>query len=437
MSVHDDVVRRVHTSVGEALNERDGADEAAGRPTLSALDRQQFARHVIRQHLTQLGRERLQNGTPLLAADEESELERTVFNRLFGLGKLQDYIDDPRYTDINVNGNDVVWLLRKDGVKVRGEPVAGSDDELIEIIQTQARRGALSERKWDFSSPTLDLNLPSGDRLNALAWVVQRPSVSIRRHNFDIYRLKQLIGPNISESLYHFCRAAVQARFNILVAGGTGAGKTTFLRCLINEIAPEERLVTIEDSLELGLHRFSDMHPDLIEAEAREANIEGVGEVPMHELVRNSLRMKPDRVIVGEIRGAEVLPMMLAMSQGNDGSLSTIHADSSNAVFSRLQMYMAMTPERFDPVSTNLMVANALHFVVHLAQLPTGERVITSVREVRGADGEMVTSNEVYSPDSTGRAVPGVSFSDVTMERLERAGFQRSWHTRAGGVWTS
>ena len=127
--------------------------------------------------------------------------------------------------------------------------------------------------------------------------------------------------------------------------------------------------------------------------------------------------------------------MMLAMSQGNDGSLSTIHADSSASVFSRLQMYMAMTPERFDVVSTNLMVANALNLIIHVTQLPTNERVITSVREVRGADGEVVSSNEVYAPDTTGRAVPATGFSDATLARLERAGFDRRWHTAEAGVW--
>ena len=436
MTYDDSLIRRLHTEVGEQLNDKDRADEAAGLPTLSAKDRQQYARHLIREAITRIGRERLASGQHVLPEQAELDLERGVFNRLFGLGRLQDYIDDPQYSDIKVNGCDVVWLTRRDGTKVQGEPVAGSDAELIEIIQTQARRGPLSEKKWDFSTPTLDLNLPSGDRLNALAWVVQRPSISVRRHNFDIYRLKQLVGPTISESLYHFCRAAVRGRFNILVAGGTGAGKTTFLRCLINEIDPEERLVTVEDSLELGLHRFGDLHPDLIEAEAREANMEGVGEFPMHELVRNTLRMGPDRVIVGEIRGVEVLPMMLAMSQGSDGSLSTIHADSSHAVFSRLQMYMAMTPERFDVKSTNLMVSNAIHFIIHIAQLPTQERVITSVREVRGAEGEMMVSNEVYAPDDTGRALPATSFSDATMERLERAGFDRVWHTSGRGMWS-
>ena len=437
MSADARLVEALHMKVADVLNDRDTKNEAVGEPTLNTKNRRQFARHLIREELTNMGRTRLGGGEAVLSAVAEDELERAVLNRLFGLGKLQDYIDDPSFTDIHVNGHDVVWLVGADGVKVRGEPVAGSDEELIEIIRTAARRGALSEKKWDFASPTLDLNLPSGDRLHALAWVVQRPSVSIRRHNFELYRLKQLIGSTISESLYEFCVAAVHARMNILVAGGTGAGKTTFLRCLLNETDPLERIVTIEDSLELGLHRFADRHVDLLETEAREANTEGVGAFAMEDLVRNTLRMKPDRVIVGEIRGAEVLPMMLAMSQGSDGSLSTIHADSSQMVFARLAMYMALTVQRFEPAVTNLLVANSLHFVIHLAQPVECERVVTSVREVRGADAAMVASNEIYAPDATGRGVPATSMSDANMARLERAGFDRSWLSAGRGGWST
>ncbi len=434
MTVDQTLVDKLNRQVGEALHDRDVADETAGDRTLSAEDRRQYARHLIREAIATENKDRLAAAGTVLDAEEEVAIERAIFNRLFGLGRLQDYIDDPQYSDIKVNGFDQVWLTRRDGTKIRGAPVAGSDQELIEIIQTQARRG-MSEKRWDYSTPVLDLQLPSGDRLNALAWVTSRPSISIRRHNFDIHSLKQLVGTTVSESLNAFCRAAVQARFNILVSGGTGAGKTTFLRCLINEIDPDERLITVEDSLELSLHRFGDAHPDLIEAEARQPNMEGVGAVPMYELVRNSLRMDPDRVIVGEIRGVEVLPMMLAMSQGNDGSLSTIHADSSHAVFSRLQMYMAMTPERFGVESTNLMVANAIDFIIHLTLLPDQERVVTSVREVTAADGPLVLSNEIYAPDPTARALPAFPLQQDTLVRLERAGFDRSWLTHHRGGW--
>lgn len=434
MTFDSALVNRLHAAVGEALDERDSADEREERRTLTHEDRRQFARQLITKQLAGLDARRIGDGQSPISDAESKRLTVAVMNRLFGLGCLQAYIDDPQWTDIHANGFDQVWLLRNDGSAVEGEPIADSDAELIELIQTQARRGR-SEQRWDPASPELDMQLPSGDRLHAIAWVSGRPSVSIRRHNFDIGHLKQLIGMGtISESLYHLLQAIVAARFNVIVAGGTGAGKTTLLRCLLNEVPADERIITVEDSLEIGLEHFAHLHPNRVDLEARDANLEGVGEFPMHRLVRSGLRMQPDRVIVGEVRGAEALPMMLAMSQGNDGSMCTIHADSSLGVFTRLQMYMAMTPERFDVEVTNLMIANAVHFVVHLARLDTNERVVTSVREITGADGPMVTSNEVYAPDEHGRAMPRFGLSDTSQARLERYGFDSSWlqHHRAG-----
>ncbi|MCB0992933.1 MAG: CpaF family protein, partial [Acidimicrobiales bacterium] len=423
MSLDTHLVNRIHAAVGEALDERDAADEARGARPMGPGDRRQYANHLISRQLADLDSSRLADGSAPLSGDEAANLATAVLNRLFGLGRLQAYVDDPQWTDIHANGFDQVWLTRRDGTIVEGDPIADSDADLVELIQTQARRGR-SEQRWDPASPELDMRLPSGDRLHAIAWVSGRPSVSIRRHNFDIADLKQLIGlGTISESLYHLLSAMVAARFNIIVAGGTGAGKTTLLRCLLNEVDSDERIITVEDSLEIGLEHFAHLHPNHVDLEAREANLEGVGAFPMHRLVRSGLRMQPDRVIVGEVRGAEALPMMLAMSQGNDGSMCTIHADSSLGVFTRLQMYMAMTPERFDVEVTNLMIANAVHFVVHLARLDTNERVVTSVREITGADGPMVTSNEVYAPDQTGRAMPRFALTDNSRAALERAGF--------------
>ncbi len=436
MSFDSVTVGKLQAAVGEALDDRDAADEAAGRLVLSNVNRRQFARQLIGDQVAAIDADRLNAGETRLSDTEASSLTTAVLNRLFGLGRLQEYVDDPQWTDIHANGCDEVWLTRTDGTIVAGEPVADTDGELVELIQTQARRGR-SEQRWDPASPELDMRLPSGDRLHAIAWVSGRPSVSIRRHNFDIGRLKQLIGlGTVSESLLHLFEAMVAARFNVIVAGGTGAGKTTLLRCLLNEVDSRERIITVEDSLEIGLEHYADLHPNYVDLEAREANLEGVGEFAMHRLVRSGLRMQPDRVIVGEVRGAEALPMMLAMSQGNDGSMCTIHADSSIGVFTRLQMYMAMTPERFDVEVTNLMIANAVHFVIHIAQLDNNERVITSVREITGADGAMVTSNEVYAPDPTGRAMPRFGLSDTSLGRLEQAGFDRRWLESSNAGWS-
>lgn len=431
-----DLVKRVEFSVGEQLADRDRIDEAAGSQRMDSGTRRQFAQSLAQKELAAISTERLQTSLAGLSVEEEQHIIRTAIDSLFGLGLLQQYIDDPRWSDIYVNGYDNVWLVTPDGQKFPGEPVADSDEHLIAMVKGAARRSALAERQWDFANPTLDLNLPGGARLNALGWVVTRPSISIRRHNYDINRLKQLVGSTLSHSLFEFCKAAMASRMNMLVSAGTGVGKTTFLRCLINEIPPEERLVTIEDSLELALSHFSDLHPDLLETEARQANMEGEGAIGMHDLVRNTLRMKPDRVIVGEIRGNEVLPMLLAMSQGNDGSLSTVHADSSSQVFDRLRLYMSMTEQGFSAAQTNMLVANSIDFIIQLRKLDDGKtRVIESIREVRGATEQNVDSNEIFAPDHTGRGVPSSAMSDGRMKKLTANGFDHRLHTPMGGVW--
>ncbi len=431
----NELVEIIHLSVGEELSAQARRAERAEEDVLDVASRRQLALALIRAALQAENKARLGRAQLGLSESDEDEIERAVMNRLFGLAKIQDYLDDPANSDITIYGYDTVWLTRRDGTKVRGEPIGTSDAELRSIMQAAARRGSLTEKTWDAASPDLDLQLPSGDRLHALGWVTQRPAISIRRHNFDIHRLKQLVPTTISPSLHAFLRAAVRAQLNVIVSGETGAGKTTLLRCLLNEIEPHERLVTIEDSLELGMSRFNGLHPDLIESEAREPNSEGVGEYSMARLVRQTLRMNPDRVVVGEIRGHEVTPMLLAMSQGNDGSMSTVHADSSQSVFSRIAMYTAMSPEGFGAETTALMVANAIHLVVHLARLTSGERVVSSIREIVGSDGDRVVSNEIYAPDDTRRSVPATMITEQTMRRLESAGFDPSWHQPGRGTW--
>ena len=424
----DDLRRRV----GERLHQAVAEADRSGRAPIVGEHRRMLAHKLIGEELRAVDSKAMNAGARLLGDDEREKLTRSIMAELFELGRLQQYIDDPDVTDIVVNGHDVVWLTHRDGSKMPGAPVANSDAHLIEIIQAAARRGR-SEHRWDPASPRLDLQLPNGDRLNAIAWVSGRPSVSIRRHDFEISRLKQLIDlGTITEPLYHLLKAMVLARFNIIVAGGTGAGKTTFTRCLINEIPPDERLVTVEDSLELGVDRFAELHPDYVDLEARPPNVEGVGALSMDELAINALRMNPDRLIVGEVRGDEALTLLLACTQGNDGSLSTVHADSSEGVFGRMQMYLAMTRERFEPQAANLMVAQAIDVVVHIAKLDSNHRVVTSVREVTGAEADLVVSNEIYGPDDTGRAAPRVTFSTARLARLDRAGFDRRWLTQPG-----
>ena len=199
------------------------------------------------------------------------------------------------------------------------------------------------------------------------------------------------------------------------------------MRALINEVDPEERLVTIEDALELGLERFRDRHPNVVTLEAREPNIEGEGGISLDQLVRMGLRMDPDRVFVGEVRGSEVLPMLLAMSQGQDGSMCTVHANSARGVFRRLQMYAMLPPHRLAPEDTAVLVANAVDFVVHLDKRRVGdtvERFVTSVVEVRDAEGREVVANDVFIAGPDGRAEHTGLLHDETQRALEAAGLR-------------
>ena len=333
------LVASIHNTVGEALTRAHAKQEESGRPRLSPEDERALSRKLVADELRRLASESYANGRPPLDEETEDSIAAAVLDRLHGLGRLQPLLDDPTIRDIHISGGERVWLNLRDGTKVRGPAVAASDDELIDLIATAARRIGRSERRWDNAHPELNLQLPNGDRLHALMAVSGRPTITIRRHDFEINRLDQLVTSGMIDDLSAgFLSAAVRACANLIVAGGTGTGKTTTLRCLINEIPADERLITIEDSLEIGLERFEELHPDHETLEAREVNTEGVGAFTLADLVRSALRMDPERVIVGEVRGAEVLPMLLAMSQGNDGSMCSIHADSSKGVFGRLAM---------------------------------------------------------------------------------------------------
>lgn len=430
------LVADLHRRVGEALTAAHVDHEERGGGRLATADERALARKLVGDELRRLAARAFTDGRPALDETAENLITTAVLDRLHGMARLQPLLDDPQVRDIHISGADRVWLNLRNGDKVRGPAVADSDADLIELIATAARRIGRSERRWDHAHPELNLQLPNGDRLHALMAVSGRPTVSIRRHDFDICRVDELVARGVCDDmLAGFLSAAVRARANIIVAGGTGTGKTTMLRCLINEIPTVERLITVEDSLEIGLERFEDLHPDYEALEAREANTEGVGAFTLADLVRSALRMDPQRVIVGEVRGAEVLPMLLAMSQGNDGSMCSIHADSSKGVFGRLAMYAAMTPERLVPDVTNLLVANAVDLVVHLGWV-AGERRITSVRQVTGVvEGGQIVSNELWRPDDSGVGVPAAPPSHALADKLDRSGFDVSSHGAAAGWW--
>ena len=430
-----DLAEALRAEVVAALSERSRARQAAGQAPLGSADEQALGRQIIADALERRAREALGAGAAVMAEGDEDHLARAVFDALFRLNRLQRLLDDPGIENINANGCDVVWVRYADGRREQVTPIADSDAELEEMLRTAAARVGIGERRFDRGSPRISLQLPDGSRLFALMAVSARPCLSIRRHRYLRVTLDDLIATGtVDLAVRELLRALMAAKKSCVICGGTGAGKTTLLRAMAADIAPSERLVTIEDSLELGLDRYPDLHPDCIALEAREPNLEGQGAITLAELVRWALRMSPDRVIVGEARGEEVLALLNAMSQGTDGSMATLHASSSRGAFSKLATYAIQAPERLPLEATNLLVANAVHFVIHLAR--HGERrVVSSIREVTGADGPMVTSNEVFRPDQTGRAVPGAPLRNDTLEELVAAGFDPGLLERPGGWW--
>ncbi|HEX8344352.1 MAG TPA: CpaF/VirB11 family protein, partial [Actinoplanes sp.] len=226
----------------------------------------------------------------------------------------------------------------------------------------------------------------------------------------------------VTVGLRDLIRAFVRGRKNIVISGGVGVGKTTLLRAAAGAIGPVERIVTVEDAYELGLDEDADAHPNTTALQQREPNLEGVGGIDMATMVRWGLRMRPDRVIVGESRGAEAVPMLLAMSQGNDGSMCTLHASSSKQVLTRLAMYVMQAPENLTFDAANVLIGQAVDFVIHLDVATDGTRVVSSIRQVLETDGTQVPSNEIYRPGPDRRAVPAAPMRADTLDELVAAG---------------
>ncbi|MFE0104484.1 CpaF family protein [Streptomyces sp. NPDC059009] len=428
---------RLREQLSSQLSYRMKADEDAGRPPLGPEERRATAQAILAEAAEAYTQEQLSHGGSIVEPEVEERVIASLLDEVFGLAGLEPLLRNPEIENINING-DRVFVRYADGRRDRLPPVVRSDAELIQLIRDLAARSGVEERRFDRGSPAVNFQLPGGERVFAVMAVTARPAVAIRRHRFQRVTLARLReGGTLEAGLESFLAAMVRARKNVLITGGTVMGKTTLLRALAAEIPPWERMVTIEDVFELGLDADSRAHPDAVALQAREANIEGQGAVSQAELVRWALRMSPDRVIVGEVRGPEVIPMCNAMSQGNDGSMGTLHASTSRGAFTKLAAYAVQGPERMSLEDTNLLVASALDFVVHLARPRDDEhkRVVSSVREVVDADGRQVVSNEVFRPGPDRRAVPGVPLRTETMDDLLAAGFDPDLLVRAEGWW--
>ncbi|MFG3286083.1 CpaF family protein [Streptomyces sp. NPDC048111] len=427
------LVKRFRQEAGDRIAEQRRLDQVRGVAAMSGEDERQYARAVIAQILEEYARTEINSGRTPLDAETEEQYAAAVHAALFGVGRLQPLLDDPEVENIDINGCDQVFVGYADGREVRADPVAETDDELIELIQVLGAYSGLSSRPFDSANPQLDLRLPDGSRLSAVMEVARRPALSIRRARMGKVFMADLVGNGtLTPELAHFLACAVRARKNIMIAGATNAGKTTLLRALANEIPQQERLITVERALELGLDQFPELHPNVVAFEERLPNSEGLGMIPMADLVRRSLRMNPSRVIVGEVLGDEIVTMLNAMSQGNDGSLSTIHANSSAEVFNRISTYALQATERLPIEASQMLIAGAVNFVVFVERRNNYEsggrlqRVVTSVREVNGCDGR-VLSSEVFAETPDGRIVPHAPVSCI--EELAVHGY------RPSGAW--
>jgi pilus assembly protein CpaF len=359
------------------------------RMDLSKLDKVQD--QVVLQGEVRKSIERILNdeNAPLSALDRE-RLQVEVLNELFGLGPLEPLLEDRTISDILVNGYRSVYIERH-GKLEKADVMFRDDEHLKQIIERIVSRVG---RRIDESSPMVDARLPDGSRVNAIIppLALDGPMLSIRRFGVDTLQIADLIKFNtLTPQMAEILGACVRARLNILISGGTGAGKTTMLNALSAAIPENERLVTIEDSAELRLQQ-----EHVVRLETRAQNIEGKGEITQRQLLRNALRMRPDRIIVGEVRGDEALDMLQAMNTGHDGGLTTIHANSPRDALSRLETMISMAGLRLSDKAMRQQICSAINLVVQVSRLSDGSRKLISVSEITGMEGEIVTMQEVY-----------------------------------------
>jgi len=331
-----------------------------------------------------------------LQIDDHEQLIKEVLDEAFGLGPLEQLMSDPSISDILINGPKSVYIERR-GRLEKSSIQFHDNSHVVQIVQ---RIAAQTGRRVDETSPTVDARLPDGSRLNAVIppIALDGPLVSIRRFGSQPLQTTDLLNyGSITEEMLVFISACVTARMNVLVSGGTGSGKTTLLNCLSGFIPETERTATIEDAAELRLQQ-----PHVVRMETRPQNVEGEGEVSTFDLVRNALRMRPDRIIVGECRGPEALDMLQAMNTGHQGSMTTIHANTPRDAMDRLEMMVGMAGFDIPIWVIRRQVANAINIVVQASRLPGGKRKVVKISEITGTEGDVLSMHDLFEFQTTG-----------------------------------
>jgi pilus assembly protein CpaF len=341
-----------------------------------------------------------------LSGPEKQQLIREVMDEVFGYGPLDEFLRDPYISDILVNGPHKVYIERQGRLEATDATFLDTD-HLMRVIRRIADNVG---RRVDESTPMLDARLPDGSRVNAIVppLALDGPALSIRRFGTNPLDMLRLITLDaLREEMATFVEACVQCRLNILISGGTGTGKTTFLNALSKWIPAGERVVTIEDAAELQLQR-----EHVVRLETRPPNLEGKGDVTQRDLLRNSLRMRPDRIIIGEVRGSETLDMLQAMNTGHEGSMTTVHANNPRDALRRLENMVSMAGLNYPVHAIREQISSALDVMIHLGRLAGGSRKIVQVCEITGMEGETICLHDLFRYNQKGVDVNGNAYGD-------------------------
>jgi pilus assembly protein CpaF len=366
---------------------------------------------IRREALSRLVRRLLQEQSEILPRKTQTNLVTGVVNRILGLGPIEPYLHDPEVTEIMVNAPDEIFIERHG----RLEQVEASFRDGQHILHVIERIVAPLGRRVDESVPYVDARLPDGSRVNAIIppLALKAPVLTIRRFSATPFTLKRLVSmDSIDLRMARFLQICMRARLNILISGGTGSGKTSTLNAMARCIPENERLITIEDTAELQLSA-----KNLVSLEARPPNIEGQGEVPIRTLVRNALRMRPDRIIVGEVRGPEAFDMLQAMNTGHPGSLTTVHANSPADAIQRLESMILMANLELPQPAIREQIASAIDLVIQQERLPDGQRKVVAIAEVIRDEGQSwgdlrVRVEDIFRFERQGRDAQGKSLGD-------------------------
>ena len=372
---HAELKTKIHRTciarLGSAFGDLEGSDDLARR---------------VREIVT----EELNSEEAPLSPGDRADLERQIADDILGYGPLEPLLQDPTVTEVMVNGSDQVYVERAGRIEETQTSFL-DDAHLLRIID---RIVSQVGRRIDEASPMVDARLPDGSRVNAIIppLALRGPSLTIRKFAGDALTLEHLVGlGTLTEQTAEFLADCVRGKLNILISGGTGTGKTTLLNAVSAHVPPTERIVTVEDAAELRL-----LQRHVVPLESRPPNVEGEGEIRIRDLVRNALRMRPDRIIVGEVRGAESLDMLQAMNTGHDGSLTTIHANSARDASHRLEMLVLMAGVELPVKAIREQIAGGFDLLVHIERLVDGSRRVTQITEIVGMEGDVITLQNLF-----------------------------------------